>query len=190
MGATTTRGPRQRLLDAAADLFYRQGIGPVGVDLISDAAHVSKRTLYQQFGSKDQLVAEALSACGPAILARYLPETADAAPPREQIMAVFAALRGWSVASGFRGCPFVNVATELAEPHHPARAVARRFKQALRDFFAHQARRASVADPAALALQLMIVFDGSIAQVMTGLAPDTSAADATVAALLDAAQMP
>ena len=63
---TTPTGPtaRQRLLDAAADLFYRQGIGAVGVDLVSMRAGVSKRTLYQQFGSKDRLIAESLDAHG------------------------------------------------------------------------------------------------------------------------------
>ena len=64
--------PRQRLIDAAADLFYRQGIGAVGVDLVSKAAGVSKRTLYQQFGSKEQLVAEALDARGEEVIGWYL----------------------------------------------------------------------------------------------------------------------
>src|SRR5216683_7897469 len=120
VSSPTTPSPRQRLLDAAADLFYRQGIGAVGVDLVTRAAGVSKRTLYQQFGSKDQLVAESLEARGTAILGMYLPADDDGAPARKQILAVFDGLRGWTASAGFRGCPFVNTATELADPGHPA----------------------------------------------------------------------
>jgi AcrR family transcriptional regulator len=183
----STASPRQRLLDTAADLFYREGIGAVGVDLISGAANVSKRTLYQQFGSKEQLIAEALRARGPEILHRYVPADPDAAPPRAQILAVFAALADWSTLSGFRGCPFVNVAVELADGEHPARAVAREYKLSLRSFFQYQAERGGARNPAGLAAQLMIVFDGSITQVVTGLAADTTSATAAVTVLLDAA---
>ena len=85
MSNPSTPSPRQRLLDAAADLFYRQGIGAVGVDLVSKAAGVSKRTLYQQFGSKDQLIAESLDAQGMAILGMYLPgrRPGRTAPPAD-----------------------------------------------------------------------------------------------------------
>ena len=120
---TTPTGPtaRQRLLDAAADLFYRQGIGAVGVDLVSKQAGVSKRTLYQQFGSKDRLIAESLDAHGAAIIGPYMPAEDPGAPARQQILAVFDGLSGWTASETFRGCPFINTATELADPGHPAR---------------------------------------------------------------------
>jgi AcrR family transcriptional regulator len=121
MSNATGPGSRQRLLDAAADLFYRQGIGAVGVDLVSKAAGVSKRTLYQQFGSKDQLVAQSLDAHGMDILGLYLPAGGSDVPPREQILAIFDGLGRWTASDAFRGCPFVNTATELADPGHPAR---------------------------------------------------------------------
>jgi len=186
----TTPTPRQRLLDAAADLFYRQGIGAVGVDLVSKAAGVSKRTLYQQFGSKDQLVAESLEARGTAILGMYLPADDDGAPARKQILAVFDGLRGWTASAGFRGCPFVNTATELADPGHPARRVARDYKLRLRDYFARQAERGGAEDPQRLADQLIVVFDGAIVQAVMGTARHTDAARAAVQALLDAQRIP
>ncbi len=179
--------PRQRLLDAAADLFYRHGITAVGVDLISQAAGVSKRTLYQQFGSKDQLVADCLDAHGPAVIAAYLPADDDGSPPRAKILAVFEAMLAWSASDTFRGCPFVNTATELTDPGHPARQIALSYKLQLRDYFADQARLGGAIDPPCLADQLMMVFDGAIAQVVMHAPTHPRAAITAVEALLDAA---
>ena len=178
--------PRQRLLDAAADLFYRQGITAVGVDLVSKAAGVSKRTLYQQFGSKDQLVAQSLETNGAAIHRAYIPAQGDDVPPRQQILAVFDALRGWTATDTYRGCPFVNTATELADPGHPARQVARDYKLRLRGYFAGQAERGHADDPQRLADQLLIIFDGAIVQAVMGTGRHADAALTAVSALLDA----
>ena len=186
MSDVTTPSARQRLLDAAADLFYRQGIGAVGVDLVSKAAGVSKRTLYQQFGSKDRLVAESLDARGADILGLYIPDDDDGAPPRQQILAVFDGLGGWTASDAFRGCPFVNTATELADPGHPARQVARGYKLRLRDYFASQAERGGAEDPQLLADQLIVVFDGTIVQAVMGTSLHADAARTAVQALLDA----
>jgi len=182
----TTPTPRQRLLDAAADLFYRQGIGAVGVDLVSKEAGVSKRTLYQQFGSKDQLIAESLAAQGTAIAGLYIPAEDPGASAREQILAVFDGLSGWTASAGFRGCPFVNTATELADPGHPARRIARDYKLRLRDYFARQAARGQAEDPQRLADQLLVVFDGAIVQAVIGTVQHSSAVRTAVEALLDA----
>jgi len=190
MSNATGPGPRQRLLDAAADLFYRQGIGAVGVDLVSKAAGVSKRTLYQQFGSKDQLVAQSLDAHGMDILGLYLPAGGSDAPPREQILAIFDGLGRWTASDAFRGCPFVNTATELADPGHPARRVARDYKLRLRDFLARQAERGHAADPQLLADQLIVVFDGAIVQAVMGTGRRAGAARTAAAALLDAQGVP
>src|SRR5262249_55915891 len=80
---------RRRILDAAADLFYREGFNAVGVDRISEQAEVSKRTLYKHFGSKDRLAAAALEEFGPAVLALYVPAGSSEQPPREAILGVF-----------------------------------------------------------------------------------------------------
>jgi AcrR family transcriptional regulator len=181
-----TPSPRQRLLDAAADLFYRQGIGAVGVDLVSKAAGVSKRTLYQQFGSKDRLIAESLDTHGSAIVGLYIPAEDPGASARQQILAVFEGLSRWTASETFRGCPFVNTATELADPGHPARAIARGYKLRLRDYFAHQAERGQAEDPQRLADELLVIFDGAIVQAVMGTARHPDAARSAVQALLDA----
>lgn len=190
MTTPTKPTARQRLLAAAADLFYRQGIGAVGVDLVSKQAGVSKRTLYQQFGSKDQLVAQSLDAHGMAFLGLYLPAGGhDDVPPRQQILAIFDALGRWTASDEFRGCPFVNTATELADPGHPARRVARDYKLRLRDYFARQAERGHATDPERLADQLIVVFDGAIVQAVMGTGQHADAARSAVQALLDAQGM-
>jgi AcrR family transcriptional regulator len=177
---------RRKLLDTAAELFYREGIGITGVDRISAAAGVSKRSLYQHFGSKDALVAAALADHGPAILERYVPSAASASPPRQNILSVFDALGRWSQAPDFRGCPFVNVATELANPRHPARAVARDYKLRLARYFARQAQIGGAEDPEALADQLLMLFDGAISQALIKSSPVSENARAAAQILLDA----
>jgi AcrR family transcriptional regulator len=182
--------PRQRLLAAAGELFYRHGIGAVGVDLVSKAAGVSKRTLYQQFVSKDELVAASLDQAGEAIIGMYLPvgDPLDAnRSAGEQILAVFDSQRHWTGTAEFRGCPFINTATELPDPQHPARAVALSYKLRLRDFFTVQAARGGCADPQQLADQLLVIFDGAIVQSVMGTIRSPDSARNAVASLLDAA---
>jgi len=86
----------------------------------------------------------------------------------------------------FRGCPFINTVTELADTGHPARRVASSYKQRLRGYFAGQAGRAQASNPERLADQLIALFDGAIVQTVMGtpLQPDTL--QAAAGALLDA----
>jgi AcrR family transcriptional regulator len=186
MPSATTPTPRQRLIDAAADLFYRQGTVAVGVDLVSKTAGVSKRTLYAEFGSKDQLIAQSLDAKGTEILDMYIPPQEGDTPPAGQILAVFGRLSGWTAADTFRGCPFINTVTELADPVHPARSVARDYKLRLRGYFADLADRAKADDPQRLADQLIAFFDGAIVQAVLGTALSPDTITTAVQALLDA----
>jgi AcrR family transcriptional regulator len=174
------------LLETAAELFYRRGINAVGVDLISREAGVSKRTLYQNFGSKDQLVAESLAEMGGSIIDKYIPAGNESGSPRELMLAVFDGLGSWSASDGFRGCPFVNTSTELADPDHPARQVARAFKLRLREYFAQQAERGGAADAQLLADQLIVVFDGATVQAVMGTASTHGTGYTAAQALLDA----
>jgi AcrR family transcriptional regulator len=178
--------PRDRLLDAAAHLFYEKGVGRVGVELVSQTAGVSKRTLYQQFGSKDQLIADSLVAKGPSVIEQYIRSDDTALSSRERIILVFRRLQEWSTSVGFRGCPFINTAAELADPSHPARHVAREFKLRLRAHFLQQAEAGGAADAECLADQLLIIFDGAIVQAVMDLGSCEGAATQAVATLLDA----
>src|SRR5436190_2301565 len=106
------RGARQRILNTATDLFYREGINATGVERLASEASVSKRTLYQHFPSKTALVEEYLR-CIQQDVGDPIQPGPDATKhtPRERILALFATPPGGQM----RGCPFHNAAVEAAE---------------------------------------------------------------------------
>jgi AcrR family transcriptional regulator len=180
---------RDRLLDAASRLFYEQGIH-VGVEAVCRAAGVSKKSLYQLFGTKDELVAATLERVGPAFAQVLLPPADDGRPPRARILHVFERLEALEPEYEFRGCPFVAAAVQVKSSEHPASAVARRQKDALTAFFEDEASRAGVRDPVLLARQLTVVFDGASARSVVQARNLDGLAVATASAVLDAAGVP
>ncbi|MFJ1806846.1 MULTISPECIES: TetR/AcrR family transcriptional regulator [unclassified Streptomyces] len=179
---------RERLLEAAAALTYRDGVG-IGVEALCKAAGVSKRSMYQLFESKDELLAASLKERASDFVAGLLPAADDGRPPRERILHVFERLESHSGASEFRGCRYLAVQIELKDQNHPASQVAHQVKSNLTAFFRAEARRGGVSDPDLLARQLMLVFDGASARA--GIQADNLAGliAPTVAVLLDAAGM-
>ncbi|WTG54118.1 TetR/AcrR family transcriptional regulator [Actinacidiphila glaucinigra] len=185
--AAATAPTRERLLDAAAGLFYREGVN-IGIEALCRAAGVSKRSMYQLFTSKDDVLAASLDRAGSGYLSGLLPAAPDAdLPPRDRIMHVFKQLESLSASPDYLGCPFLATAFELKDPEHPASVVARRYKDALTDFFREEARRGGAHDPDLLAHQLTVVFDGSSARAMAQARTLGGLATATATALLDAA---
>jgi AcrR family transcriptional regulator len=184
--AHTTAPTRERLLDAAAALFYREGVN-IGIEALCRAAGVSKRSMYQLFTSKDDVLAASLDRAGAHYLNRLLPAPDADLPPRERIMHVFEQLESLSASSEYLGCPFLATAVELKNPQHPASVVARRHKDALTDFFRDEARRGDAQDPDLLARQLTVVFDGSSARIVTQAQDLGGLATTTATTLLDAA---
>jgi AcrR family transcriptional regulator len=158
---TSIAPTRERLLRAAAELFYTEGSATVGVERLCQTAGVSKRSMYQLFATKDELIAEALRVHGPAAAAIYLPDPALGLSPRASILHVFERLEERAGTPAFHGCPFVNTAVELRDPAHQARPVALFFKSQLESYFQQQAEALHSPDPAFLAAQLTMLFDGS-----------------------------
>ncbi|SFF65884.1 transcriptional regulator, TetR family [Actinacidiphila alni] len=188
MTTTQKPGPRDRLLDAAAGLFYREGVA-TGIDALCKAAGVSKRSMYQLFASKDEVLAAALERQGPVVDARLLPPPGEPAAPRDRVLYVFERMEEVAAGDGYRGCPFLAAQVELKDPEHPASVVARRTKQGLTDFFRAEAARAAVADPELLARRLTLIFDGASARAGIGVEVLDGLAVTTAAAVLDAAGM-
>ena len=175
VGSDPPLTPRaRRVLEVASDLFYRRGIHAVGVDTIAAESGVTKRTLYDRFGSKDALVTAYLAARDrrwrAAVLARL-----DAAgqDPVARVLAPFDVLSEW-LAPGSRGCAFVNAFAELPDPDHPARRLVVAEKIWLRDLFRSLLRDAEVGDPDTLAAQLLSLHEG--ASVSYSIVDDTAAA--------------
>ncbi|MFI9778399.1 TetR/AcrR family transcriptional regulator [Streptomyces sp. NPDC051956] len=155
--------PAGRLIvTAAEELFYNRGITTVGVDLIAQHSGVTKRTLYNQFGSKDRLVATYLSERDQRwrSLVRATVDACDG--PVEAVTAPFDALRTWSEANT-RGCAFINALAELPDPTHPAHRIAANQKLWLLNLFTELATAAGCTGPAALATQLLVLHEGALA---------------------------
>ena len=167
---------KDKLLDAAADLFYADGIGATGVDDVVRAAGVSKPTLYAHFGSKAQLVAAVLERRHATRAAEL--EALDGGP-----LAIFAWLADFYAREGARGCAFVNAAAELGHGG-PGRAAAAREKAWLRAELARRARTEGLRDPDGLASRLGLLIDGVGARVVVDGhgAAASAVADATAAA--------
>lgn len=157
MTTSTKPKPRERLLAAAEDLFYAEGVH-IGVDRLCEVAQVSKRSMYQHFGSKDEVLVEMLRLRASHVM-QGLDTDPDAAP-RDRILGVFDALSAQAMTPEFHGCPFVNVATELKDHKHPAAVAALGYKLELNAFFEDQARLGGADDPEALGVQLTMMFDG------------------------------
>ena len=163
-GRSRRRRPgAERLLDAASDLFYREGIRAVGVDTVSERAGVSKRTLYNRFGGKDELVAEYLRRRDEGWNAYLRGATEAVVGPEEKLLAVFEAYEEWLVGEDFRGCAFANAAAEIPDPDHPARVVARRHKEGVRDHLMVLAAEAGFDEPRTLAERLLLLLEGAAA---------------------------
>ena len=155
------RGARERILRAAEELFYTRGIHATGVAALIEAAHVSPRTFYVHFPTKNALVEEYLRRfeSEKPLAAETALERGDLAPA-ERLLAIFAPLEGVSPAL-FRGCPFHNAVVEGAGELPDVARLAQRHKQAFRDRLVATAAEAGAADPEGLGRQFAVIFEGA-----------------------------
>jgi AcrR family transcriptional regulator len=145
--AGKTPSARARLLKAAAQLTYANGIDATGVDAIAKEAGVTKRTLYQHFRSKDELVAAALQARDEPTIAG-LRAAVDRRLSRgsRPVAALFAVLRRAFGDPAFRGCAFLNAGLEMRADDHPVRPVARSHTDARRSLIFDLVRAEGIDD--------------------------------------------
>ena len=167
----------ERLLEAASDLFYRRGIRAVGVDLVAEVAGTTKKTLYDRFGSKDELVALYLRRRArrwQGFLFAHL----EQAPGHDAALAVFDALAVW-LRDHRRGCAFVNAYAEVGGTGHPAEAVIRVEKDWMRRVFV------ALAGDEPVGAELHLLYEGAmIAQTAGGREDAVPTARAAAARLL------
>lgn len=157
----------ERLLAAAAELFYRRGIRAVGVDLIAEVAGTTKKTLYDRFGSKDELVALYLRRRALTWQAFVLAHVERHPPGPERVLAVFDALAVW-LGDQDRGCAFVNAYAEIGGTDHPGVAVVRADKAWMRELFSDLVREAGAVEPERLGAQLHVLYEGANVAVTAG----------------------
>jgi AcrR family transcriptional regulator len=154
---------RRQILDRSYELFYRQGFNRVGVDEIATGAGVTKRTLYNHFPSKDDLLAAALEHQHALALERF-GRWGDSlvGTPGEVVEQIFAALAQWASKPRWAGAGFTRIAMELADlKGHPARAIARRHKAALETWIGGRLAREGVADAEPRAREIALLMEGA-----------------------------
>jgi AcrR family transcriptional regulator len=153
--------PRERILSAASDLFYRHGIRAVGVETIAEVAKTNKMTLYRHFSSKDELVAEYLRCLAEKAKSSWDRREAD--HPGDPLAQLHAWLEEMAarVTSGERGCPLANAAVELPDKDHPARRVIEAFKTAQRERLIQLCAAAALEEPELLADELFLLLEGA-----------------------------
>jgi len=151
---------RQRLLAAASELFYENGINTVGIDRIIEHAGVAKASLYDCFGSKEELVRAYLQERGEARRARVNERLAQFADPVDQILAVFDLLGELSAQPDYRGCAFVRASADAGASDKVKNAV-RESRAFILEKFTDLCRLAGAADPVSLAKQLVLLYDGA-----------------------------
>ncbi|SCF83202.1 transcriptional regulator, TetR family [Streptomyces sp. DconLS] len=175
MGRRRGRGARERILSAAQQLFREQGINRTGMNELCAAAEVSKRTAYQHFTGKDELVAEYLRRFDPSVLSGVFDRTD--LTPRERLLAAF------DIPPPPPSCPYIGAAVELHDPQHPASRYASEYKKAVAARLADTAREAGAADPERLGEQLALLIDGAAARTRV-LDTDAFPTAAAIAAVL------
>jgi AcrR family transcriptional regulator len=179
---------RDRLLAAADELFYAEGVHVVGVDRIVERAGVTKASLYNTFGSKDELVRSYLENHFSRRRARIAQILAAHTTPRERLLAVFAEVEGMLAGSAFRGCRFISAAAE-SQAGEAGEIVAEKYRAWLWSVFTDLARGVGAHDPKQVGRQLFLLYDG--AAVAARMDEDRGAAAkavrAAALALVDAA---
>jgi AcrR family transcriptional regulator len=152
---------RDRLLAAADELFYEEGVNTVGIDRVIERAGVAKASLYSTFGSKDELIRAYLEARHEARKERVTRAMERYDTPRERLLGIFDVLGEAVAEPGFHGCAFQNATTE-ARPGSVAEQVANVSRVWTKSLFREQAAAAGAADPDRLAQQLFLLYDGAL----------------------------
>ena len=188
--ATTTAGPasaRERLLEAADELFYDEGIHVVGIDRIIEKAGVAKATLYSTFGNKEGLILAYLQARLERRQARVSAAISRAKTPRDRVLAVFDVLEAYINDPRFHGCADINASAE-SESGSAVEAAVQTSRRWRRSLFVDLVRDAGAKDPEVLGRQLEMLYDGAMVAARVDGNPDAAAvAKTTATALLDAA---
>jgi AcrR family transcriptional regulator len=189
MPARTAAAPgpsaRERLLAAASELFYAEGVHTVGIDRVIEKAGVAKASLYNTFGSKDELVLAYLQSRHARVAARITSYLERYATPRERLLGVFEAQGEMFAEPGFQGCAFASATSEAHGEQ--VDMAASDYRAWVRGLLTGLAREAGAPDPELLGRQLHMIYDGSSQAARMDHDPSASASGRAAAqALLDA----
>lgn len=180
------RPARERLLAAADELFYEEGVNLVGIDRVIERAGVAKASLYDCFGSKEELIRSYLQLRHEARQARLRDRLARCATPKEKILGVFDAMAEAAAKPDFRGCAFARASAE-ARPGSSVKAMCDESRAWNLALLTGLAQEAGAADPDRLGQQLQLLYDGaSVSAHVDGSRTAAAAARTLASMLLDA----
>jgi AcrR family transcriptional regulator len=154
------RPARERLLAAADELFYEEGVNLVGIDRVIERAGVAKASLYDCFGSKEELIRSYLQQRHEARQLRLRERLALCATAKEKILSIFDSVVEAAAKSDFRGCAFARASAE-ARPGSSVKAMCDESRAWNLALFADLAKEAGATNPEGVAQQLRLLYDGA-----------------------------
>lgn len=157
----------ERILTAADELFYKEGVRAVGIQRVIEEAGIAKASLYAHFASKDELVAACMERRGQESRAALV-AAMDAAHdnPRAKLLALFDLQVRVASDPEFHGCPVLKTHAELQDPNHPAKQITAAHRQWLIELLARLVEEAGLEQPDYVRGALLVLFDGAIATTM------------------------
>jgi AcrR family transcriptional regulator len=158
--ASSRLSARERLLAAADELFYGGGINLVGIDRVIEHAGVAKASLYDCFGSKEELIRSYLQARNEIRQARIRDRLSRHTTPLDKILSIFELQAEVVAQPNFRGCAFLRAGAD-ADEGGKIKQVCDQSRAFVRMQFTELAREAGVRDPEGLGEQLVLLYDGA-----------------------------
>ena len=180
---TPVKSARERVLEVAGELFYREGVRAVGIDTIVARSGVAKMSLYRNFASKDELIVAYLEERDRQFFSRWDQAVGDEGlDPRVRLKGLVAATTERVRRPEYRGCPFLNASAEFPDAAHPARAIIEAHRRGVRTRLLDLCRGLDGPRAESLTTQLIVLMDGVYASA--GTLDDASAASVMAAAEL------
>ena len=170
-----TSHTRQKILQAAEQLIYENGIQATGMELLVKTSGVARKSIYRHFSNKADVATAALQGRDERWMHWFRTESDKGETARDRILNMFIVLKSWFESEGFRGCAFINTAGEIGDPDDPVRQIAKMHKQKLLDYSLELAGQMNAEQPMVLARQLLILMEGAITTAY--IMGDGSAAD-------------
>lgn len=156
---------REIIVSTALELFYQHGFHATGIDKIIAQARVSKKTLYNHFTSKDELILATLRLRDELFRNNIIRETEQLTSiPQERLLSIFDAHATWFNSKNFSGCMFINAAAEFSSQKNPNHIMCAEHKKLLKDYLEHLAIQAELKDPYLVASQINLLLEGSIVE--------------------------
>ena len=166
---------RDHLINTAINLFCEHGYHATGIDKLLETAGVSKKTMYQHFRSKEELIYAALRQYDGVFRNNFMKAVESSAKtPKQKLIAVFDVAEHWFNDNKFFGCMFINAIGEYSEEDSPIRDISKQFKKHMWDYVRSLAEEAGAEKPKELADQLCLLLEGAIVTAQVSQKPNAA----------------